>query len=218
MVGIIIALESEAKEILAKLQCTLTRKIANKNFYLFQTNNTQGVLGISGIGKVNAALTTQILINCFKVDKILNIGTCGGLEKNMNIGDIFTVRECMQYDFDLSELDNVEKGFIQGFNSKFFSCNIVEGYKIQNLGSADKFSNDIQPVNFLIKNNVFLKDMEGAAIAQVCSLNKIPLYIVKGVTDVYGTNKEIPTQQFKNNLELVNKNLKEEIENILKKI
>ena len=70
--------------------------------FLGKINNKEIVLVQCGIGKVNAARTTQILIDKFDIDYIINVGVAGGLNDNLEIGDIVIGRKLVQHDFDIT--------------------------------------------------------------------------------------------------------------------
>ena len=63
----------------------------------------------SGVGKVNAAMCTQALIDFFEVDAVIFTGVAGALDPSLNIGDIVISKDCMQHDMDVTAL-----GFARG--------------------------------------------------------------------------------------------------------
>lgn len=204
MIGIVVALPSELEALLKKTENLKQIKIADKTAYSCSLNNHEIVIIISGIGKVNAALSTQLLIDKFKPDFILNFGTCGGMNSSVNVLNYYTIEKCCQFDFDLSQLDNVPIGYIQDYDSVYFSTDTLglEFLEKSSLASADHFiclDSDIDIINNQVKCS--LGDMEGGAIAQVCTSNAIPLYIIKGVSDVHGSGTQ--QEQFFANLRTV---------------
>lgn len=151
-------------------------------------------LYVSGIGKVNAAMTTQKAID-EGASEIINAGVCGGFDPKMEVGDVFTVGRAVEYDFDLAELNGTRVGQLDERDSPYFA--IGDGLC---LGSGDHFRNDDKDLPLLRDLGVELRDMEGAAIAHVCEKNKIPCRIVKSVTNVQG--KGSMTGQYEKNLAL----------------
>ena len=206
MIVIIIALPSEAKSLLEKVNDLSQIKLADKTAYLCTIKGKKTVIAISGIGKVSAALTTQLVIDKFNPDFILNFGTCGGVNDSVKILNYYAIEKCCQYDFDLCDLDNVPLGYIQEYDCVYFK-NRVEGLDFlekRTLASADRFThkaNDVENVN---KMDCSLCDMEGGAISQVCTSNAVPLIMIKGITDVYGSNNS--PEQFFSNLKTVSEN------------
>lgn len=149
-------------------------------------------LYVSGIGKVNAAMTTQRAID-EGASEIVNAGVCGGFDPLMEIGDVFEVGRAVQYDFDLSELNHTPVGQLDERESPYYE---LVGTKT--LGSGDHFRNDDTDLPLLRSLGVELRDMEGAAIAHVCERAGVPCRIVKSVTNVQG--KGLMTGQYENNL------------------
>ena len=101
-IGIIGAMEVEV-EILKKQmeEVTLTEK-ASMEFHHGILNGKEVVVVRSGIGKVNAGVCTQILVDDFQVDAVINTGIAGSLKNEINIGDIVVSTDALQHDMDLS--------------------------------------------------------------------------------------------------------------------
>ena len=95
-------------------------KIFELNFYEGIINNIKCILVESGVGKVNAARTTQILIDNMDVDCIFNIGVAGGLAQDLNVLDIVVADKLVQHDFDITAF-NHEKGYIPNVG-KYINC------------------------------------------------------------------------------------------------
>ncbi len=203
MFGIIVALYSEAERLLDHFENKIESTIADKRIFKGNLCGKDVVLAISGIGKVSAALTTQKIIDEFKPDFILNFGTAGGMNGSVEILKYYVVEKCCQFDFDLRELDGVPLGYIQEYKTVFFPATTDKlGFlKSTCLASADRFTNDVNDINDINEIGCSLRDMEGGAIAQVCLSNNLPLYMIKGVTDVYGSRTA--QEQFYENLKQV---------------
>ena len=202
MIGFVIALKSESKYFLEKLTELKQIKLADKESYLGKINNRDCVVVISGIGKVNAGLATQLLIDKFSLEFIVNFGTCGGMNSSVEILKYYAVEKCCQFDFDLRELDPVPLGYIQDYDRVFFPA-ITKGVNlpVSACASADRFTNDINDINSINDMGCSLRDMECGAIGQVCLSNNVPLYVIKGITDVYGS--QTAQEQFYFNLTTV---------------
>ena len=208
MVGVIVAMEKEAKFFIEKLENLKMLTLLGKKVYQGELNNKKITLIISGIGKVNSAMSTQFLIDNFNVDYVLNFGTCGALDENFNLGDIFIVKKAVQFDFDLTEIDNCELGYMEEYDCVFFDCKndyLKKDNAVGYLATADQFSEDINKINILKKMGCNLKDMEGGAIFQVCKANDKKLLMIKAVSDVFGKKSMI--DQYKNNVNNVSKKL-----------
>ena len=198
MIGIVIALPSEAERLLNTVDELNSIKLADKPAYTCKICGRDAIIAISGIGKVSAGLTTQLLIDKFSPDFILNFGTCGGVNKSVKILNYYIVEKCCQYDFDLTDLEDVPLGYIQEYKTVFFNA-CTDGISLEKsvLASADRFTNKQADIDNINKMGGSLCDMEGGAIAQVCTSNNTPLYIIKGITDVNGSGTA-PEQFFSN--------------------
>lgn len=205
MFGIVVALKSECSYFLDSVKDLKSTKIADKEAYLGSVNGKEFILAISGIGKVSAGLTTQLIIDKFNVDFILNFGTCGGMNNSVKILSYYAIDKCCQFDFDVRELDDVPLGYIQEYDTAYFNCTTkgIEFLSTTNLATADRFNNDLTDINSINELGCSLRDMEGAAIAQVCTSNSTPLYMIKGISDVHGS--QTAQEQFYKNLSSVAK-------------
>ena len=218
MIGIVVALESEVKAFLDRVDKLERLKIADKKAYSCKINDRSAIIIISGIGKVNAALATQMLIDKFSPDFILNFGTCGGMNDSVEILKYYAVEKCCQFDFDLRELDGVPLGYIQDYDAVFFpTCTDgLEDYSKSVVASADRFNNDQTDINSINQIGCSLRDMEGGAIGQVCLSNNVPLVMVKGITDVTGSGTV--QEQFLKNLKQVGEGFPSVILDVIEKV
>ena len=165
----------------------------------------------SGVGKVNAARVTQILIDKLNVKSIINLGAAGALSPLLNIGDIVIGEKLIQHDFDITAFDH-DKGYITGVGDYIYSdIELIEkfkkaannlkekDYKIKTgiIATGDIFCTDIE-----MKNKIYSKfdadcvEMEGAAIAQVCYLDNIPFIVIRSISDSPNGNNEIDFDKF----------------------
>ena len=158
-------------------------------------------LYVSGIGKVNAAAATQKAI-CEGADEIWNVGLCGGFGDDIEVGDVFAVGQATEYDFDLSVINHVSIGVIDGFDSPYIGLARFPEcpYPYRTLATGDRF-NDSEDDHDLIARQLgaSLRDMEGAAIAHVCKLNRVKCLSLKCVSDVAGKGQM--TKQYEANKE-----------------
>lgn len=195
MIGIVVALYNEAKDVINKTSATETITKNGKKIYSGTLNNKPFKLIISGIGKVNAAIATQFLIDNYHVDYIVNFGSVGGLADKTEILGYYAVNKCCQYDFDLSALDNVSVGFIQDFNTVYFypKTEKLNFLPFAGLATSDRFTEKLSDIKTITHLDCEIFDMEGGAIAQTCAANSIPFYIFKGVTDTHGSGNDANT-------------------------
>ena len=99
-IGIIGAMEEEVSALKEKMRIEEQRMIAGMDFCKGVCEGKDVVVVRSGIGKVNAAVCTQILCDIFQVDMIINTGVAGSLKNEINIGDIVLSTDALQHDMD----------------------------------------------------------------------------------------------------------------------
>ena len=100
MIGIIGAMEEEVSQLVNKMTDIEKTEIAGMVFNKGSINGKELVVVKSGIGKVNAAMCTQILATYFKVDTVINTGVAGSLRNEINIGDVVISTDALQHDMD----------------------------------------------------------------------------------------------------------------------
>lgn len=172
-----------------------------------EINNKKYIVARSGVGKVNAARTAQILIDKFDIESIINVGSAGAINDELKIGDIVVGEKLVQHDFDVTAFGR-EKGYIPD-TGKFFMSeeSIIEKCKnikvenvniiLGNIASGDVFCKDINmKIEIRKQFNADCVEMEGAAIAQVCFLNKIPFIIIRSISDVPNGKNQIDFDKY----------------------
>lgn len=157
----------------------------------------QVVVCRTGVGKVNAAVTTQILVDNFGVEAVIFTGVAGALDPELNIGDLVISSECMQHDMDVTAL-----GFSRGVipyeaksifeaDSKLVELAVASGEKLfagkvkkGRVLSGDQFIASREVVASLYEElGGVCVEMEGASVAQVCSMNAIPYVVLRSMSD-----------------------------------
>lgn len=230
-IGIIAAENEEMLAIKNIMKNISEQKIYNLTFYIGNIHNKECVLVECGVGKVNAARTTQSLIDKFNVDYVINVGSAGSITPELNIQDIVIGKELIQYDFDITQIGDYEKGEICDVGKYFYSdekliklCEqTIEdmkardfNIKIGRIGSADIFFADPKRAIEVRKEfGMECLEMEGAAIGQVCFLDKVPFLVIRGISDTPNGNNKI---DFHTYLKLASKRAAEILENLISKI
>lgn len=211
-IGIIAAEEKEMLAIKEKMNNIEQIQIYNLLFFKGNINNKEYILVQCGVGKVNAARTTQILIDKFEIESIINIGSAGGINENLKIGDIVIGEQLVQHDFDVTAFGR-EKGYVSD-TGKFFKSDrsLIEqiSKKLKNnqqkfnvitgtIATGDTFLTNINQKE-IIKNefNCDCIEMEGAAVAQVCTLDNIPFVVIRGISDVPNEKNNIDFDTYLN--------------------
>lgn len=210
-IGIIGAMEEEVELLKEKMNIKRTVSRAGMDFCEGELENKNVIVVRSGIGKVNAAVCTQILVDMFGIDAVLNTGVAGSLRKEIDIGDIVLSSDTLQHDMDATGF-GYEEGIIPRMESSVFQgdamllklgkevCEQVNSDIHVYTGrvvSGDQFISDMEKKQQLSdKFNGFCTEMEGAAIAQTAYLNKIPFLIIRAISDKADHSAEMDYSEF----------------------
>ena len=196
--GIIGAMEIEVASLKEHMEISRTVTKAGMNFVEGNLCGKEAVVVRSGVGKVNAAVCAQILVDDFNVDCILNTGVAGSLNADIDIGDIVLSTDVLHHDMDAVNfgypLGQVPQMDVYSFKAdetlssiaekvcaavnpdiKIFRGRVVSGDQF----IADKASKD----RIVSRFGGFCTEMEGAAIAQTAYLNNIPFLIIRCISD-----------------------------------
>ena len=197
-IGIIGAMEIEVAELKRTMQVNRTVKKAQMEFFEGTLEGAPAVVVRSGIGKVNAAICTQILVDDFGVEGVINTGIAGSLKAEINIGDLVLSTDVMHHDMDATgfgyplgqipqmdifsfkadeKMRKLAKEICERVNPdiKVFEGRIVSG---------EQFISDKSVKNRIVENfGGYCTEMEGAAIAQTAYLNHIPFLIIRAISD-----------------------------------
>lgn len=207
-IGIIFAMNEELEALKQYLDIKREYTIFDLTFYEAVVNNNLCILVEGGIGKVNSARSTQILIDNLEVEYIINIGVAGSVSKKLDICDIVLGEKLVQHDFDITAF-NHEKGYIPNvgtyINSDEFLLTIANEVGIENnlpikrgvIASGDIFCTKLDMANKInTKFNALCVEMEGASIAQVCFLSHIPFLIIRSISDSLNNNNVMTYEEF----------------------
>lgn len=209
--GIIAAMKEEMQEIKKIMQEIEEIKIKELIFFKGKINNNIIILVEAGIGKVNAARVTQLMIDKFEIERIINVGSAGSANNELKIGDIVIGKRLVQHDFDITAFGH-PKGFITNIGQYVESDSELISkmeqtilklsqnefkIKIGTIASGDIFCTEPKMKEKIrTKFNADAIEMEGAAIAQVCKLNEIPFIVIRSISDNPDGKNEITFDQF----------------------
>lgn len=210
-IGIIFAMQEELIELKKYLHINNEKKIYDLIFYEATLNNQNIILTESGIGKTNAARTTQILIDYYKPEAIFNIGVAGGIAKNLKVGDIIISTSLVQHDFDITVFDH-PKGYIPNIgntipiDNKLLNTtkNILDtnniSYKEGVIASGDIFcTKESMATKINTQFKALCVEMEGASIAQTAYLSKTPCLVIRSISDCPDNNNKVTYEEFLEN-------------------
>lgn len=212
MIGIIGAMEEEITALISKMEMEEVKQIKNLKFYIGFIDFKRIIVARCGIGKVNAAICTQIMIDNFDIDCIINTGVAGGLNPQLNIGDIVISLDAVEHDFDTTAFGD-PMGYISrmGMDNAFFKAdkNLINIAKkaaesinninifVGTVASGDQFISSKEAKDKIKNNfNAYCAEMEGAAIAHTCYINKIPFVIIRAISDKADEKADISFEEF----------------------
>ncbi len=191
MIGLIVAMPIEAEYILNKMDSYEVSTFGELKFYKGTLNSTPLVMMLSGIGKVNAAYATTIMLNKFDINVVVSTGIVGGLGKLKTLTKMVPDKFC-QHDMDTSPIGD-PVGLISGINKIYFDADTNATACLKKalpdavggtLASGDQFiSNNAQTTRIVSEFNASACDMEAGAIAHVCYMSKTPFCSIKVVSD-----------------------------------
>lgn len=210
-IGIIGAMDEELELLLGTTKISKRENKANMEFNFGSLLDKEVVIVRCGIGKVNAAICTQILIDDFSVSKVINVGIAGGIGKDILPGDIVIAENLVQHDMDTTAFGD-KIGQIPRVDTYDFKCDEIlvdlakkacESFKTTNyftgrIVSGDQFIADIAKIKWLNEEfSALACEMEGASIAQVCYLNKIPFVVIRSISDNANNGAHMDYEKFK---------------------
>jgi adenosylhomocysteine nucleosidase len=197
IIGIIGAMDEEISVLKSKMDIVSVQSIVGVDFHMGTMAGKSVALVCSGIGKVNAAVCAQVLVDRYAVDYVINVGVAGAIGE-LKVGDVVISGDTVQHDFDCSAFGH-EPGFIPRMQESEFKSddrlvklaldaahemikdkNVVVG----RVASGDAFVSDTEKKAWIYHTfEASCVEMEGAAIAQTCWLNRIPFVIIRTMSD-----------------------------------
>ncbi|QOS99104.1 5'-methylthioadenosine/adenosylhomocysteine nucleosidase [Brevibacterium sp. JNUCC-42] len=198
IIGIMGAMDEEIALYQEDMQNKRAVKKAGITYHIGEFHGQKVVLCKSGVGKVNAAVCTQILIQEFQVSQVIFTGVAGAVHPDLHIGDIVISTDCMQHDIDATSLGfqlgeiPYEKTWCWIADEKLKGLAMNAGYQLEDdiqivagrILSGDQFIADRNKVQQLSETfQASCTEMEGAAVAQVCTMNEVPFVIVRAMSD-----------------------------------
>ncbi|MCD7033012.1 5'-methylthioadenosine/S-adenosylhomocysteine nucleosidase [Metabacillus sp. GX 13764] len=209
-IAIIGAMEEEVAILREKLGSASTETVAGSEFTSGVYKWAEIVLLKSGIGKVNAAISTTLLLDRFQPDYVINTGSAGGFYSELNVGDIVISKEVRHHDVDVTAF-GYEYGQVPGLPPAYLPDPLLlelaeasafkqEGVQITTglIVTGDSFMNDPERVEYIRTKfkDIYAAEMEAAAIAQVCHQFGVPFVIIRALSDIAGKESDVSFEQF----------------------
>ena len=209
-IAIIGAMEEEVALLREKNSNREQQTIAGCEYTTGNMDGAEVILLRSGIGKVNAAMSTTILLDRFKPDYVINTGSAGGFHPNLNVGDIIISSEVRHHDVDVTafgyeygqvpqlpaafEANSELVEIAEAAATEIGSVQVVKGL----IATGDSFMNDPKRVEAIRDKflNLQAVEMEAAAIAQVSYQFGIPFVIIRSLSDIAGKESDVSFEQY----------------------
>ena len=213
MIGIIGAMSIEVEGLLEKMNIDDIVTIGGMVFYTGEIAGKKAVAARCGVGKVHAAMCAQTMITSFPVTAVLNLGVAGAIDNVLNIGDVVISEDLVHHDMTTGTAggpvgqvpgldvlaftadDKLAKSAIYAYNAVFEgSTGKVHHGRI---ATGDQFIDIAERKQWISENfRALCVEMEGAAIGQVCYLNKIPFVAIRAISDKADGSAEMDFLEF----------------------
>lgn len=209
-IGVIGAMEEEVELLRSSLENAETEVIANCEFTSGTYKGQEVVLLKSGIGKVNAAMSTTLLLHHYNPDIVINTGSAGGFDEDLEVGAIVISDEVRHHDVDAT-IFGYEMGQVPQMPASFTSneelielaVKAVEeigehSHAVGLIATGDSFMNDPERVAKVREFFPEMKaaEMEAAAVAQVCYQFNVAFVVIRALSDIAGKESNVSFDEF----------------------
>jgi len=189
------AMQEEVEPLLAFFDDVKETVYANNKYYEVNYNGLDIVIAYSKIGKVFASLTASTMIQKFGCDTLLFSGVAGGINPNLNIGDLIIADKLCQHDLDITAFGHPH-GYVPEGNvfietdaslrkiaievAKDKKLKVIEG----TIATGDQFVHSSERKKFIETTfNADALEMEGASVAVICDALNVPFFILRAISD-----------------------------------
>ncbi|WP_110111424.1 5'-methylthioadenosine/S-adenosylhomocysteine nucleosidase [Bacillus sp. CGMCC 1.16541] len=209
-IAIIGAMEEEVTILRGKVENRQEVVIGGSEYSTGTIDGVEVVLLKSGIGKVNAAMSTAILLEKFQPDYVINTGSAGGFHPDLNVGDAVISTAVVHHDVDVTAF-GYKYGQVPGSPATFEadaklievaekSAKEVTDMQVAKglIATGDSFMNDPKRVEFVREQfpDLYAAEMEAAAVAQVCNQFNVPFVVLRALSDIAGKESDVSFEQF----------------------
>ena len=208
--GIVGAMQQEVETLLAAMQDVKKVEKLTAVFYEGKLEGLDVVVVQCGVGKVNAAMCTQSLCDCFGVTHLVNTGIAGSLCADLDIADLVVSKDAMYHDFDCVHF-GYEMGRVPGMDVTAFPADekmaalafaaaekVNPGHtKVGRVASGDLFVAERKAKERIIqRTGALCTEMEGAAIAHTAYRNGVPFVVIRAISDKADDSAEMDYPTF----------------------
>lgn len=199
MIGILTAIEMEAASISAQMEraeAGCCGPLRCRHGYL---GGQEVVLALCGIGKVNAALHTQMLIDQYGVDRLLHAGVAGAIAPAVKPMDLVIGRTLCYHDIpaEVQKLMAPSQLFYESSTALVEAAHAAAGScHIGTIATGDQFISNAQAKQEIhLRTGALCVDMESAAVAQAAWLAKVPFVVLRCISDLANAEADTDFQQ-----------------------
>jgi adenosylhomocysteine nucleosidase len=206
--AIMSAMDVEMELYLDRCEILRSTQRAGLTFHEASWHGHDLVLVRAGVGKVNAALCTQILIDTFDAEAVICTGSAGAVNPALDIGDVVVATDCVQHDVVVKFL-GLPRGQVPFTDFRFFKTDAALRRRAL---AVDLPDHRITPGRVLTGDR-FIEDeadrhqlreelegdcveMEGAAVGQVCAMNDVPYLVVRAISDHADGTSDVDFEAF----------------------
>lgn len=208
--AIIAAMEEEVVLLREQIQPLEVQKHAGFEFYVGKILGRDVVLLRSGIGKVNAAMSTTLLIDHYAPSAIINTGSAGGFHTDLEVGDIVISSSVCHHDVDVTPF-GYQHGQLPGLPACFLPDESLVNkaqaaiealgevaHKHGLIATGDRFMHCPDDVSSTREKfpEMIACEMEAAAVAQVCYQFKLPFVVIRALSDIAGKDNAVTFDAF----------------------
>ncbi|NYF24959.1 5'-methylthioadenosine/S-adenosylhomocysteine nucleosidase [Sporosarcina sp. JAI121] len=209
-IAVIGAMEEEVTLLREEIDSAHATSIAGCEFIEGEIGNHEVVLVKSGIGKVNAAIATTLLLHNFKPDAVLNTGSAGGFHESLEVGTVVISNEVRHHDVDVTAF-GYELGQVPGQPAAYSAdLKLVDTARaaVEEIGehahatgliaSGDTFMSDATHVGKVKEQFPLMiaAEMEASAVAQVCHQFGVPFVVIRALSDIAGKESSVSFEEF----------------------
>lgn len=200
MIGIISAMDLELRELTERMTNKREETLAAVTYYTGEIEGIPVVICNCGVGKVNAAMHTQLLITRYHPDVIIQNGIAGSLSTDVKHFDIVIGKELVYHDmqpFVLEEFEPLEKVYFADLHLVELAEEVAGECHVGRIASGDQFVSDAaSKADIAGRTGALCTEMEGCAVAHTAYLNQVPFVVMRAISDMADDDAETDFGEF----------------------
>ena len=202
-------MEEEIKLMKESLIDITKDSIAGVDITIGKYKNHEIYLAQSGIGKVQAGMTTTLINERYQPDFIVNSGSAGGIGEGLHVGDVVISNKMAYHDVDATGFGykvgqlpqqelyfDADPDYVDGIAAAAKRTGLTAHVGL--IVTGDQFVDSKEKIATIKKSfpDALAAEMEGAAVAQVCTQFKTPFVVIRSMSDVGDENASVNFDEF----------------------